>query len=160
LKPIKLAALLAPLTLLAGGLAGGLPTVDEAGFQQLVHSHKGKVVVYDFWATYCEPCREELPQLVKLEAKLRARGFELVTISADEPERDADASKVIRKLGVTGAAYRKQAQDDDHFINAIDPKWSGAMPALFLYDRNGRKVRSFIGESDLAAVEKAIEKLL
>jgi thiol-disulfide isomerase/thioredoxin len=153
---MTLAAVVAPLTL----LAAGLPTVDEAGFQKLVASHKGKVVAYDFWATYCEPCRAELPQLVKLEAKLRSRGFELVTISADEPEQDANAAKVIRKTGFAGQAYRKQARDDDHFINAIDPKWSGAMPALFLYDREGRKIRSFIGESDLSAVEKAIEKLL
>ena len=152
----RIPALIAPLTL----LAAALPTVDEAGFQKLVESHKGKIVAYDFWATYCEPCRAELPQLVKLEAKLRSRGFELVTISADEPEQDANAAKVIRKTGFAGQAYRKQARDDDHFINAIDPKWSGAMPALFLYDREGRKVRSFIGESDMSAVEKAIEKLL
>jgi hypothetical protein len=56
--------------------------------------------------------------------------------------------------------YLKQADDDDHFINAIDPKWSGALPALFLYDKSGHKVRSFIGETDMAALERAIQKLL
>ena len=61
---------------------------------------------------------------------------------------------------VEGPVYRKQADDDDHFINAIDPKWSGALPALFLYDRNGHKVRSFVGETDMAALERAIHKLL
>jgi thiol-disulfide isomerase/thioredoxin len=137
-----------------------LVPVDEAGFQRLVNSHRGKVVVYDFWATWCAPCRAELPQLVKLEAKLRSQGVELITISADEPEQKAAAEKFIQKFGVPRPAYLKQAADDDHFINAIDPKWSGALPALFLYDKSGHKVRSFIGETDMAALEAAIHKLL
>jgi thiol-disulfide isomerase/thioredoxin len=137
-----------------------LVPVNEAGFQTLVNSHKGKVVVYDFWATWCAPCRAELPQLVKLEARLHSQGVEVITISADEPEQKAAAGKFIQKYGVQGPAYLKKADDDDHFINAIDPKWSGALPALFLYDKSGHKVRSFIGETDMAVLEAAIHKLL
>src|ERR1700677_3304258 len=143
-----------------GPLPMTLVPLDEAGFQKLINSHKGKVVVYDFWATWCAPCRAELPQLVKLEARLRSQGVELITISADEPEQKGAAEKFIQKFGVQGPAYLKQAVDDDHFINAIDPKWSGALPALFLYDKSGRKVRSFIGETDMAALEAAIHKPL
>jgi thiol-disulfide isomerase/thioredoxin len=140
--------------------SGPLIPVDEAGFQKLVNSHKGKVVVYDFWATWCAPCRAELPQLVKLEAKLRSQGVEVITISADEPEQKAAAEKFIQKFGVQGPTYLRQAASDDHFINAIDPKWSGALPALFLYNKSGHKARSFIGETDMAALEAAIHKLL
>jgi len=137
-----------------------LPTLDETAFQKLVETHKGKVVIYDFWATWCEPCRAELPQLTRLEAKLRSQGFELITISADEPEQAADAEKVLKQFAVRGLVFRKQAKDDDQFINSIDAKWSGALPALFLYDKTGRKVRSFIGETDMSTVEAAIRKLL
>ena len=137
-----------------------LPTLDEAAFQKLVAAHKGKVTLYDFWATWCEPCRAELPRLTRLEAKLRSQGFELITISADEPEQAADAEKVLKQFAVRGLVYRKQAQNDDQFINSIDAKWSGALPALFLYDKTGRKVRSFIGETDMGTVEAAIRKLL
>jgi thiol-disulfide isomerase/thioredoxin len=143
----------------AGSLVPLLP-VNETGFQKLVDSHKGKVVVYDFWATWCAPCRAELPQLALLQDKLRARGVEIVTISADDQEHKAAAEKFIQMFRVDGPGYRKQADDDDRFINAIDPKWSGALPALFLYDRAGHKVRSFIGETDMAALERAISKLL
>jgi len=137
-----------------------LPTLDETAFQKLVEAHKGKVTIYDFWATWCEPCRAELPQLTRLEAKLRSQGFELITISADEPEQAADAEKFLKQFAVRGPVYRKQAKNDDQFINSIDAKWSGALPALFLYDKNGRKVRSFIGETDMATVEAAVRKLL
>jgi thiol-disulfide isomerase/thioredoxin len=143
-----------------GPLPITLVPVDEAGFQRLVNSQKGKVVVYGFWATWCAPCRVELPQPVKLEARLRSQGVKVITISADEPEQKAAAEKFIQKFGVPGPAYLKQAADDDHFINAIDPKWSGALPALFLYDKSGHKVWSFIGETDMAALEAAIRKLL
>ncbi len=139
---------------------GALASIDETGFQKLVDSHKGKVVAYDFWATYCVPCRAEMPQLVRLENKLRALGFELVTISADEPEQAADAEKFLKQFAVRAPLYRKQPKDDDKFINSIDPKWSGALPALFLYDKTGHKVRAFIGETDMAAPEVAIRKLL
>jgi len=139
---------------------GALVAVDEAGFQKLVDSHKGKVVLYQFWATWCAPCREEMPQLIRLEAKLRAQGFELVTISADEPEQEAAAEKILKQLEVRGPLYRKQAKNDDNFINFIDRKWSGALPALFLYDKNGRKVQSFIGETQMNTIEAAIRKFL
>jgi thiol-disulfide isomerase/thioredoxin len=139
---------------------GALAPVDEAAFQKLVESHKGKVVVYDFWATWCVGCRAELPKLVALEAKFRSQGFELVTISADEPEQDADAERFLKRLAVRGTLYRKQPKDDDQFINSIDMKWSGALPALFLYDKSGKKVRSFIGETDMASLEAAIRRLL
>jgi thiol-disulfide isomerase/thioredoxin len=156
----RVLAFLFCLPLLATGPLTPLVPINETGFQKLVDSHKGKVVVYDFWATWCAPCRAELPKLALLEDKLRSRGVQVVTISADDQEHRAAAEKFIQMFRVEGPAYLKQADDDDHFINAIDPKWSGALPALFLYDKAGHKVRSFIGETDMAALEAAIRKLL
>jgi thiol-disulfide isomerase/thioredoxin len=134
--------------------------IDETGFQKLVDSHKGKVVIYEFWATWCAPCRKDMPQLLRLEAKLRSRGFEVVTISADEPEQDAGAEKILKQLSVPGPSYRKQARNDDNFVNSIDRTWNGALPALFLYDRSARKIRSFIGDTELSVIEAAVLKLL
>jgi thiol-disulfide isomerase/thioredoxin len=140
-------------------LFAALVSLNETGFQKLVSDHKGKVVLYDFWATWCDSCRAELPQLVRLEAKLRSQGFELVTISADEPEAAADAEKLLKQFAVRGVVYRKQAEDDQHFIDSIDPKWSGALPAMFLYDKTGHQVQAFIGETDIAVIEAAIRKV-
>ena len=152
------------IPLLAAPLCRGgvpaLPTVDEAGFRKLVDSARGKVLLVDFWATWCAPCRAEMPQLVKLSARLAPRGFRLVTISADEPEKDAAAAEFLKQYGAPKPAYRKQAEDDDKFINSIDPKWGGALPALFLFDKSGRKVQSFIGEVPMTDVEAAVVKLL
>jgi hypothetical protein len=83
-----------------------------------------------------------------------------VTVSADEIEQEAAAVKVLKANGVTGQTYLKQPKDDDKFLNAIDPKWGGVLPGMFLYDRAGKKVRSFIGETPTKDLEAAIEKLL
>ncbi|MCX6589936.1 MAG: TlpA disulfide reductase family protein [Acidobacteria bacterium] len=137
-----------------------LPLMDEAGFQKLLASSKGKVLLVNFWATWCVPCREEMPALAKLEAKLRAKGLTLVTISADEPEDDATAQAFLKKSGITVPSYLKQAKNDEKFISGIEAKWSGALPALFLYDKTGKKAQSFVGETDLKVLEAAITKLL
>lgn len=135
-----------------------LVPLDEAGYRKLIATHRGKILLVDFWATWCSPCLEELPQLVRLHRRLGGR-FQLVTISADEAEQQADALKLIVKFGVPPPAYIKRSGDNDAFIRAVDPTWSGALPALFLYDRQGRKVRSFVGETEISAVEAAIRKL-
>src|SRR5690242_16255042 len=107
--------LLAVLLLFANP-APGLTPIDEAGFQKLIAANKGKVVIYDFWATWCAACRAEMPELIQLDRKLRASGFRLVTISADEPEDDARAAKLMEQAGAPKPAYRKAAQKDEEFI--------------------------------------------
>ncbi len=142
------------------GTAASVPApVDEAGYQKLVASRKGQVLLVDFLATWCIPCREEMPRLVKLAAQ-HTRGFKLVTISCDEPEQEAGAAAFLAKNNVAPPHYIKHAKNDDRFINSVDPKWSGALPGLFLYDRQGRLVKSYIGEADMNALEAAVRKLL
>lgn len=137
-----------------------LSAVDESSYPKLIASHKGKVVLVDFWATWCKPCRAEMPQVVALESRLRSRGFQLLTVSADEPEQEASAVKFINEIRVPAPAYIRRAKDDDKFASAVDPKWSGALPALFLYDRAGRKVKMFVGETPIKDLEAAILRLL
>jgi thiol-disulfide isomerase/thioredoxin len=137
-----------------------LPILDETGYRNALASRKGTVVLVNFWATWCAPCREELPKLPALEAKFRPSGFNLVLISADEAEQAADARKFLLSKHVTLPSYRKQAVNDEKFINSIDPKWSGALPAMFLYDRSGKRVQSFFGETEMPVIEAAIKKVL
>ncbi len=134
--------------------------LNEAGFQKLTAAGKGSVLLVNFWATWCEPCRAEMPKLLALGARYRDRGLKLITISCDEPEQEAGALQFLKKYGAPLPAYIKLARNDDTFINSIDTKWSGALPAVFLYDRQGRKVKSFIGETDMAALHEALRKLL
>jgi thiol-disulfide isomerase/thioredoxin len=146
--------------LVSAAVPNKLLPVDEAGYTKTLAARKGKVVLVNFWATWCEPCRQEMPALAKMAAALKAQGFELVTISADEPEDEKDAVAFLVKAQIQEPAYLKKVKNDDAFITQIDPKWSGALPALILYDRTGKKVKTWVGETDLKELEAAVKKLL
>ena len=147
---------LAALSLIAQPLA----KINEISYPKMIAAQKGKVVLVDFWATWCVPCRKEMPELAKLEAKLKAKGLVLIPISADEPENEAAAREFLSKAGVKTPGYLKAPKDDDTFIRAIDPKWGGELPALVLYDKAGRKVQIWKGETAMATIEAAVSKLL
>lgn len=135
--------------------------IDEATYPRMISGYKGKVLLVDFWATWCVPCRAELPLLVKLQAKWKAKGLEIVTVSADEPETVAAAAKFLKDTGAANLpAYIKRPKDDDKFISMLDAKWQGALPALFLYDKTGRKSEVFFGETPIAKIEASLIKLL
>ena len=138
-----------------------LPVVaDTAAYRNVVAAHKGKVVLVEFWATWCVPCREEMPELVKLERKLRARGLDVIMISVDDPGDEARAAKVLKDTTMPVPGFLRNVPDDDKFCVSVDPGWtSGAVPAIFLYNRSGLKVRSFIGATPMKTVEAALEKL-
>ena len=151
-----------PTLVVLSAFAAGpkLAPVNEASYPKLIAEHRGKVVLVDFWATWCVPCRKEMPELVKLESRLRSKGLQLITISADEPEKQSEAESFLAKYSVAAPAYIRRANDDDKFINSVDTKWSGALPAIFVYDKAGRKVKMFVGETSIKDVEAAVNKLL
>ncbi len=137
-----------------------LTPVDESSFQPSIARHKGKVVLVNFWATWCVPCQAELPALSAMARRLAPQGLVLATVSADEPEEAETAAQVLSQHRFPGPSYLKRAKNDDAFIRVVDPAWSGALPALVLYDRLGRKARMWVGETDLKRVEASVVKLL
>lgn len=136
--------------------AASLAPVDEAAYQKLVRG--SGITVVNFWATWCAPCREEMPGLIALERRLAPSGVRLLLISADEPEDAGKAAEFLHKTGAPQPWRIKQATNDDRFIDAINPKWSGALPATFVY-KGGRLAKSFIGEVEMKVLEAEIRRL-
>jgi thiol-disulfide isomerase/thioredoxin len=130
------------------------------GYNKLIASHKGRVVLATFWATYCIPCRAEIPELVKLAGQLRPKGLDLVVVSADDPDKAAQALKFIAPKVPAIPLYIKSTDDDDKYAAGIHQRWQGELPANFIYDRTGRKVGAFIGENPTKDIQTVIEKFL
>jgi thiol-disulfide isomerase/thioredoxin len=99
-----------------------------------------RAVLVNVWATWCEPCVEEMPDIVRAYRAHKAAGLRLVLVSADDEDGRAAAEKFLAKQGVDVDSFLKVG-DDMAFINGLDPRWSGALPASFLFDERGRVVQ-------------------
>ncbi len=114
---------------------------------------KGQVLVLDFWATWCPPCRAEVPNLIALEKKFGSQGLKVVSISLDEAGPEA-VKKFVKKLGIS---YRVLMSNDK-----VLESFGGisAIPAAFIIDRTGRIVQQHIGFVTEAELEEEIKPLL
>jgi thiol-disulfide isomerase/thioredoxin len=153
----------AALLCVASSAPAKAPTVtpvDAAGLKRAVAARKGKVVVVNFWATWCVPCVKEFPELVRLHNKHKGNGLDLLTVSMDTAQ-DVRPKVVpfLAKQGVTSGAF-VQKGNADAFIQALDPNWQGEVPRTYIYGRNGKLVRVLSGEQSLAAFEAAVKPVL
>jgi thiol-disulfide isomerase/thioredoxin len=134
--------------------------LDAAGYKELLARHRGRAVMVNFWATWCEPCREEYPMINELARAYAPQGLVVIGISLDD---DAEVSLVRRFLAQRKPVftnYRKKPGNDEGFINTVDLKWSGAVPATFFYARDGRLAGKLVGENTREAFEKALREQL
>lgn len=152
------AALLA-VALLAQA-APRIPQIDGKGIQKELAKRKGKVVVLNLWATWCAPCRQEFPGMVKLYDKYRNRGVDVIVISVDGVEDEAKVVEFLRQQKAKMPAFIKKPGDSEKFINAVDRDWPGAIPYTVVYDRNGKPFAKLLGDHTFAQFEAIVKKAL
>jgi thiol-disulfide isomerase/thioredoxin len=130
---------------------------DQRGLEATLAADRGHPVVMNVWATWCEPCVEEMPALADAARRHQPKGVRFVSVSADDP---ADLAAVKQLLAKSGAAFDTTlvvggARGDamDALIRGVDPDWSGALPATFIYDAAGKLVASRQGPVDGLTVD-------
>jgi thiol-disulfide isomerase/thioredoxin len=117
------------------------------------------VTVVNVWATWCVPCRQEMPDLLRLRREMAGRGVRLVLVSTDfdlSPERIAE---VLTGFGVDFPTWLKEQRDAD-FIDGLNPDWQGAIPATLVYDGAGRLRQFLLGRQDHEALVRAVQSVL
>lgn len=117
-----------------------LDTIDAAGIANLVKNKSDKLRLINLWATWCGPCVAEFPELVTIMHLYRDRGLEFVTISADDPSRKDKALSFLKGKQASGPNYIYTGDDKYKMIEAVDPKWDGALPYTMLVDPDGKVV--------------------
>jgi thiol-disulfide isomerase/thioredoxin len=126
-----------------------LTTFD--GTSVSLSSLRGKVVLLDFWATYCPPCMEALPELQALHGKYGQRGFAVVGVTVD------DRPALVKKAAARAKVSYPMLRATPEVWNAYKVN---ALPALVLVGRDGRIIRRYGGEADRKAMIAEIEKAL
>jgi thiol-disulfide isomerase/thioredoxin len=136
--------------------------VTAAALKKQIAARRGKVVLVNFWATWCEGCRKEFPDLVRLQKNYAKRGVSLLYVSGDETkDRNSKVVPFLRAQGVTSPSYIIQG-DVFTFIPQFDPKLKTAfgLPRTYVYDRSGKLIKVAYPEKSYAEFEKIIKPLL
>jgi len=136
-----------------------LDEIDVAGIKDLVKNSSNKLRLINFWATWCDPCRDEFPDLVKIDAQYRPKGLEFIVVSLDDfDEIRTEVPKFLREMGAEMPAYLLHVSDPEPAIKSVDPNWGGALPATFLYNQKGELVFKHFGRVKPDELRAAIDK--
>jgi len=133
--------------------------IDELALKGILVP-KDKPLLVNFWATWCEPCREEFPDLVKLDNEFKGK-IDFITISLDDP---ADSSGPVKSflaaMKAQMPAYVLKTADESAVITSVSKEWFGGMPFTILYHPKGNAVYERQGKVQLDVVRPQIDKLV
>ncbi len=133
--------------------------LQSAGAQTirtLVTNDTPKMLLINVWATTCGPCLVEMPELVTMNRMYRNGNFELVTISADPPDRQAKVLGVLQEKRVAARNYIFDSNDKDALANALDADWPGGLPYTILVAPGGQILQRQMGQLDSMKLKKVI----
>jgi cytochrome c biogenesis protein CcmG/thiol:disulfide interchange protein DsbE len=147
-----------PVADMRGKAAAGFTLTTSAGKRVSLADLKGKPVLLNFWATWCTPCKVEMPWFEEFQKKYAAQGLEVVGINEDEdaksPEMQAQIKKVLENTGVDYTILLSDKKVGDAY-GGLD-----VLPATFFIDRNGKIVAQAIGLAPKEDAEANIQKIV
>jgi thiol-disulfide isomerase/thioredoxin len=143
---------------------GTLPIVEKVGLatlKRILAGDSGNVVLLNAWATWCKPCADEMPGLLKTWRSYRGKPLRLILLSTDDlDELETKVRPALKKFGVDFPTYIMSDSSEDAFISGLNDEWSGALPATFFYDRKGELADMKVGERSYSQFKEAVERLL
>lgn len=141
--------------------AAVMPLIDADGYHRVLEKYRGKPVMVNFWATWCEPCRYEFPLIVQLAHQYQSKGLVVLGVNLDD---DSDMHLVRDFLAKTQPPFpswrQKPGIDVDAFYHGVNPAWTGTMPQTIFYDRDGKMAGYFFGGQPREAFETGIHAIL
>ncbi len=135
--------------------------INAEEMQGLLKRDGERPLLVNYWATWCDPCRDEFPDLVKIDKDYRAKGLDFIAITLDDlADINTAVPKFLRVMKATMPVYLLNVRDPEPAINSVDGSWSGALPATFLYNNKGEVVYKHFGRIKTNELRAAIEKVV
>jgi thiol-disulfide isomerase/thioredoxin len=133
--------------------------IDEVAFKKLL-APAGKPLLINFWATWCDPCREEFPELVELDKEYKGK-ISFITVSLDDPgDINTTVPKFLTSMKAEMPAYLLKTADESGVISSISKSWSGGMPFTALYNAKGDLSYFREGKVVMATMREELNKLV
>jgi len=134
-------------------------TVTAKQIRALVDESKGKVVVVNFWATWCPPCVREFPALIKAHEQYHGKGVNMFAVSMNSPEEKAEIDEFLQTHKPPFPIYLKEAQDAT-FNETVLKDWFGEMPMTLVFDTAGKRVLAHTAEITFEKLSSTVDPLL
>ena len=135
--------------------------IDTEALKTLITEQRERPLLVNFWATWCDPCRDEFPDLVKIDSEYRPHAMDFVTISLDDfSDIKTSVPKFLVSMKANMPAYLLNVSDPEPAIDFVDKGWAGSLPATFLYNAKGEVVYKHFGRVDPNELRAAIDKLV
>ena len=137
--------------------------IDVEGLKKLLarDARASRPLLVNFWATWCEPCRAEFPDLIKIAGEYRAKGLDFITVSIDDvAEINTTVPRFLKEMRAFMPAYLLNTLEPEAAIGYVDPAWSGSLPATFLYDAQGKVVFKHLGRIKPDELRDAIKAVV
>lgn len=133
--------------------------IDIEGLKKLVKPN-GKPLILNFWATWCDPCREEFPDLVKVYNDYKGK-LDIATVSLDDlAEINRDVPKFLSQMKAQMPAYLLKTPDEDAAMKVVTEDWAGNLPMTIVFAANGDVAYLRKGKIHLDVLTAEIEKAL
>jgi thiol-disulfide isomerase/thioredoxin len=136
------------------------PMIDVQGYEKILARYKGKPLIVTFWATWCEPCRDEYPMLNDLAKEYAPQGLKVVGVNLDQDGDLILMRRFLARYKPVFPNYRKAKGDESAFSNEVMQGWNGAIPASFFYAKDGSQIGHLVGGTNRDAYDAAIRTLL
>ncbi len=134
--------------------------IDAQGYQKLLEQYRGKPLLVTFWATWCEPCRDEYPMLNELAKQYAPQGLKVVGVSLDDDGDLILMRRFLARYKPIFPNYRKKTGGEEAFRQLVLPGWTGSLPVTVFYAKDGRQIGHVLGEGKRETYEAAIRTLL
>lgn len=133
--------------------------IDNAALEKLLKP-SGKPLLINFWATWCNPCREEFPDLVKIDEAYRGR-IDLITVSLDDmADIDGDVPKFLSAMKAEMPAYLLHTTDESSAIQLVMKDWAGNLPLTVFFDASGKIAYQRNGKLRFETLKENIDRVL
>ena len=137
--------------------------IKEIGLDELseiITNRNGRGLLINIWATWCLPCKEEIPDLIRLSDQFKDK-IDVVGLSIDYPdELESKIYPFLNQFKINFTIYVNGEKDAEEFINFLNPKWSGALPASFFYDSEGNQIDFMFGKKAFKEFEEVVLKYM